>query len=127
MNKILIIEDEGDIRDMFVEALVEEGFRAIGAKNGQVGIEKTQKYHPDLIICDVTMPDLDGYQILTTLRQIPSTATIPFIFMSALSDEAERHKAMQLGADDYLSKPCTVEQLLEAITKFACQHTQKPV
>ena len=127
MKKILIIEDEGDTRDMFVEALVEEGFEAFGAKNGQVGIHQTLEYHPDLIICDVTMPDLDGYQVLTTLRQTASTATIPFIFMSALSDEAERHKAMQLGADDYLSKPCTVEQLLEAIAKFAYKHTQKPV
>ena len=118
MKKILIIEDEPETRDMFVEALIEEGFEAIGAKNGRVGIQKTQEYLPDLIICDVTMPELNGYQVLTTLRQNPSTAMIPFIFMSALSNEAERHEAMQLGANEYLTKPCTVEQLLEVIAKF---------
>ena len=117
MNKILIIEDERETRDMFIEALTEEGFETIGAKNGRVGIQKTQKYLPDLIICDVTMPELNGYQVLTTLRQNPCTAAIPFIFMSALSDEAERHEAMRLGANDYLTKPCTVEKLLQAIAK----------
>ena len=119
MKKILIIEDEPETRDMFVEGLIEEGFEAIGAKNGRVGIQKTHEYLPDLIICDVTMPELNGYQVLTTLRQNPSTTMIPFIFMSALSDEAERHEAMRLGANDYLTKPCTVEQLLEIIAKFS--------
>jgi CheY-like chemotaxis protein len=118
MNKILIIEDELETRDMFVEALIEEGFEAIGAKNGRMGIQKIQEQIPDLIICDVTMPELNGYQVLTVLRQDPRTAIIPFIFISALSNEVERHKAMRLGANGYLSKPCTVEQLLEAIAKF---------
>jgi CheY-like chemotaxis protein len=118
MNKILIIEDELETRDMFVEALIEEGFEAISAKNGRMGIQKIQEDIPDLIICDVTMPELNGYQVLTTLRQDPRTATIPFIFISALSNEAERHEAMRLGASGYLCKPCTVEQLLEAIAKF---------
>ena len=119
MNKILIIEDEKETRDMFVEALTEEGFKAIGAKNGRVGIAKTREHIPDLIVCDVTMPELDGYQVLTTLRQDSTTANIPFIFVSALFDRTERDRAMQLGANDYLSKPCTVEQLLNAIAKFS--------
>ncbi|HEY9769491.1 MAG TPA: response regulator [Coleofasciculaceae cyanobacterium] len=119
MNKILIIEDERETRDIFIEALTEEGFEAISAKNGRVGIQKTQKYFPDLIICDVTMPELNGYGVLKILRQDPRTAAIPFIFMSALSDEAERHEAMRLGANDYLTKPCTVEKLLQAIANFS--------
>ena len=119
MKKILIIEDEPDIRDMFVEALIEEGFEAIGAKNGRVGIQMIREYLPCLIICDVTMPELDGYQVLTTLRQNPATTTIPFIFMSALSNDTERYEAMRLGANDYLAKPCTVEKLLETIAKFS--------
>ena len=118
MNKILIIEDEPETREMFVEALIDEGFEAISAKNGRVGIQKTNKYHPDLIICDVTMPELDGYQVLTSLRQNPNTASIPFIVMSALPNKSERHKAIQLGANGYLSKPCTIEQLLDTIAKF---------
>lgn len=118
MKKIIIIENEKETRDMFVEGLREEGFEAIGAKNGQEGIKKIQKYHPDLIICDVTMPELNGYQVLASLQQNPTTAIIPFIFMSALSDETERHEAIKMGANDYLSKPFTVEQLLEAIAKF---------
>ena len=119
MNKILIIEDDRETRDMFVEGLIEEGFEAIGAKNGRVGIQKTQEYLPDLIICDMNMPELNGDRVLTTLRQNPSTAMIPFIFMSALSNEAEHHEAMELGANDYLTKPFTVEQLLEVIAKFS--------
>ena len=119
MSKILIIEDERETRDMFIEALIEEGFEAIGAKNGRIGIQKTREYLPDLIICDVTMPEVSGYRVLSALRQNPSTAIIPFIFMSARSGEAERHKAMLLGANDYLTKPCTVEQLLEGIAKFS--------
>lgn len=119
MNKILIIEDESETRDMFVEALIEEGFEAIGVENGRVGIQKTRRCHPDLVICDVTMPELDGYQVLTCLRQHPSTATIPVILMTASFEEAERHKVIQMGANDYLCKPCTVEKLLDAIAKFS--------
>lgn len=119
MNKILIIEDESETRDMFLEALIEEGFEAIGAENGREGIQKTHRCHPDLIICDVTMPDLNGYQVLTFLRQDPTTATIPVIFMTALSEEIEHYKTAQMGASDYLCKPCTVEKLLDAIAKLA--------
>ena len=118
MNKILIIEDEPETREIFVEALIDEGFEAIGVKNGRIGIQTINKYHPDLIICDITMPELDGYQVLTSLRQNPDTANTPFIFMSALPNESERHKAIRLGANDYLNKPCTIEELLDAIAKF---------
>ena len=127
MNKILIIEDETETREMYVEALIEEGFKAIGAKNGRVGMQQIDKYNPDLIICDVTMPELDGYQVLTILRQNPNTASIPFIFVSAIPNESEHRKAIQLGANDYLNKPCTIEQLLDAIGKFfPCKNELRP-
>jgi CheY-like chemotaxis protein len=119
MNKILIIEDELETREMFLEALKEEGFETIGAENGRVGIQKIQQYLPDLIICDVTMPELNGNQVLATLRQNSVTATIPFIFLTAKADESQRHQAIQLGANDYLTKPCTIEKLLEAIAKLS--------
>jgi CheY-like chemotaxis protein len=119
MNKILIIEDERETRDMFLEALTDEGFEAIGAENGRVGLQKTQEYLPDLIICDVTMPELNGYQVLTSLRQNQMTAAIPFIFLTAKIDQCQQEKAMDLGADEYITKPCTVEQLLQAIAQFS--------
>lgn len=118
MKKIIVIEDERETRDMFVEALIEEGFETMGAENGRVGIQKTQEHIPDLIICDVTMPGLNGYQVLSILRQNSTTAMIPFVFLTAKTDESQRYRAMQLGANDYLTKPCTVEKLLEAIAKF---------
>ncbi|MGL5077379.1 MAG: response regulator transcription factor [Waterburya sp.] len=119
MNKILIIEDESETRDMFLEALREEGFEVIGAENGRIGIQKTQEYLPDVVICDVAMPELNGNQVLITLRQNSTTATIPFIFLTAITDESQRYQAIQLGANDYLTKPCTIEKLLEAIAKLS--------
>jgi DNA-binding response OmpR family regulator len=119
MNKILIIEDEPETRDMFLEALREEGFEVIGAENGRVGIQKTQEYLPDVVICDVAMPEFNGNQVLITLRQNSTTATIPFIFLTATTDESQRYQAIQLGANDYLTKPCTIEKLLEAIAKVS--------
>jgi DNA-binding response OmpR family regulator len=119
MNKILIIEDESETRDMFLEALREEGFEAIGAENGRVGIQKTQEYLPDVVICDVAMPELNGNQVLASLRQNSTTATIPFIFLTATTDESQRYQAIHLGANDYLTKPCTIEKLLEAIAKLS--------
>jgi DNA-binding response OmpR family regulator len=119
MNKILIIEDEPETRNMFLEALREEGFEVIGAENGRVGIQKTQEYLPDVVICDVAMPELNGNQVLITLRQNSVTATIPFIFLTATTDESQRYQAIQLGANDYLTKPCTIEKLLEAIAKLS--------
>lgn len=115
MKKILVIEDWADTRNFFVECLKIEGFSAIGAENGFIGIHLAKKHLPDLIICDIVMPDLDGYGTLTTLRQDINTAMIPFIFLTAKVTKSDRRKGMELGADDYLTKPCTVEELLRAI------------
>lgn len=112
---ILIIEDDAATRNLFLNILEAEGFETISAENGLVGIEQAQKYLPDLVICDITMPDIDGYGVLNTLRQDPLTAIIPFIFLTGSGTKACIRKGMELGADDYLTKPSTVEELLKAI------------
>ena len=116
MKKILVIEDEARTRSMFQECLETEGFQTFGAENGLVGVQQAQQYLPDLVICDIVMPKLDGYGVLTELRQFPATATIPFIFLTAKTAKNEHRQGMALGADDYLTKPSTVDELLEAVT-----------
>ena len=117
MKKILVIEDPAQTRKMFLECLEAEGFDAIGAENGLVGVQRAQQQLPDLVICDIMMPQLDGYRVLAQLRQNPVTAMISFIFLTVKTAEAERRKGIELGADDYLTKPCTAEDLLRAIAK----------
>ncbi|WP_427157760.1 response regulator transcription factor [Aliinostoc sp. HNIBRCY26] len=113
--KILVIEDETDTRNLFLTILESEGFETIGAENGAEGIKQAQKHLPDLIICDIIMPDMDGYDVLNNLRQDPVTVIIPFIFLTGSDDKAAIRKGMELGADDYITKPSTIEELLRAI------------
>ena len=115
-KKILVIEDDTTTRNMFIDALGAEGFNTIGAENGITGIRIAQEYSPDLVICDIMMPNLDGYGVLAALRQDPATAIIPFIFLTGSGMKTEVRKGMELGADDYLTKPSTVEELLRSIT-----------
>ena len=115
MKKILVIEDEAQSREMFLECLEAEGFDTLCAENGRVGVQRAQSHLPDLVICDIVMPEIDGYGVLTTLRQDPVTAMIPFIFLTAKATKTELRQGMDLGADDYLTKPSTVEELLGAI------------
>lgn len=115
VKKILVIEDGADTRNFFVECLKAEGFYAIGAKNGRLGVQQVQEQLPDLIICDIIMPELDGYGVLNEVRQDPAIANIPFIFLTAKATRADLRQGMELGADDYLPKPCTVDELLRAI------------
>lgn len=110
-----MIEDDENIRENILDILIGENLRAIGAKNGFIGIRLAQKIIPDLIICDIMMPDLDGYNVLAQLRQDPLTAVIPFIFLTALADREHNRKGMELGADDYITKPCKSVELLKAI------------
>jgi DNA-binding response OmpR family regulator len=117
MTKILVIEDEAQTRDILVESLEAEGFDTICAENGRVGVKKAQEYLPDLVICDILMPELDGYGVLTTLRQNFLTDKIPVIFLTARTTDLERYYGMDLGANAYVTKPCTVESLLAAIAK----------
>ncbi|KAM3101990.1 putative bifunctional diguanylate cyclase/phosphodiesterase [Phormidesmis sp. 146-12] len=115
MATILVIEDEDIILDNLLEILELEGFQSIGAEHGAAGIAKAKAYRPDIILCDIRMPELDGYGVLEGLRQDPDTATIPVIFLSAKGDRSDVRRGMNLGADDYLTKPCAIADLLEAI------------
>ncbi|MEQ8995877.1 MAG: EAL domain-containing protein [Coleofasciculus sp. B1-GNL1-01] len=122
MKKILVIEDEELVRENILELLDAEGLTGIGATNGYKGIDLAKVEKPDLIICDVMMPGLDGYSVLKTLRQETTFATTPFIFLTAKAAKADFRQGMELGADDYLTKPFTRAELLGAIaTRFKKQ------
>ncbi|PSB11307.1 response regulator [filamentous cyanobacterium Phorm 46] len=111
MPKILVIEDNNLIRETVLELLESRGFEAVGAENGQVGIETAIAQIPDLILSDVMMPELNGLEVFAILRSHPATASIPFIFMTG----SEIEKAIELKADGYLQKPCSVAVILQAI------------
>ncbi len=115
MKKILVIENRASTRNLFLEGLKAKGFYSVGAENGQIGVRRAQLELPDLIVSETTMPELDGYDVLRALRQNPATAIIPLIFVTTQVSWADIRKGMELGADDYLAKPCTVDELLKAI------------
>lgn len=118
MTKILIIEDEVFIRENLLELLEIEGFEAIGAENGIVGVQFAKDYQPDLILCDVMMPELDGYGVLDALRANPVTETIPFMFLTASADRNNLQKIRELGFNEYILKPFHVDKFLAAIKAF---------
>ncbi|PZV16189.1 MAG: GGDEF domain-containing response regulator [Pseudanabaena sp.] len=115
MTTILVIEDVEALREEIMETLSYEGFDVLGAENGLIGVQIAKTYLPNLIICDIAMPELDGYGTLIALRQEPKTSMIPFIFLTAMTEKADMRQAMQLGADDYLTKPFTSAELFGAI------------
>ncbi|MEH2081177.1 MAG: EAL domain-containing response regulator [Nostoc sp.] len=115
MPKILIIEDEEAVRENILDLLEAEDFQTIAAANGRIGVNLAISEVPDLILCDMMMPEIDGYGVLTALRQDPSTATIPFIFLTAKSAKSDFRQGMDMGADDYITKPFTRSELLSAI------------
>ncbi|ABA19691.1 Response regulator receiver domain protein (CheY) [Trichormus variabilis ATCC 29413] len=116
MTKILVIEDQEEIRSIIVEMLTAENFYVMDAENGQVGITLLQTEIPDLIICDIAMPKIDGYEVVTWSRENPETEAIPFIFLTAKASQNDIRQGIELGADDYLVKPFTRAELLGAIT-----------
>ncbi len=115
MKKILVIEDEPEMRRNLLAILKLERFEGLGAENGRRGVELARREKPDLILCDVMMPELDGYGVLNELRKDPATVTIPFIFLTAKDQKHEVRNGMNLGADDYLTKPVAKADLLQAI------------
>ncbi|MBW4453737.1 MAG: EAL domain-containing response regulator [Nostoc indistinguendum CM1-VF10] len=122
MTKILIIEDEEAVRENILDLLEAEDFETIGAANGRIGVNLAISEVPDLILCDMMMPQLDGYGVLTILRQDPTTATIPFIFLTAKSAKSDFRQGMNMGADDYITKPFTRAELLSAIINRLEKH-----
>uniref|UniRef100_A0A832H2Q9 histidine kinase n=1 Tax=Oscillatoriales cyanobacterium SpSt-402 TaxID=2282168 RepID=A0A832H2Q9_9CYAN len=122
MKTVFIIDDDHLVRESIQDCLEAEGFRVIAVDNGQTGIHLAVEAPPDLILCDVKMAGIDGYEVLTALRGNPLTVAIPFIFLTAQSDKSALRQGMNLGADDYLTKPFSVEELLAAIaTRLARQ------
>ena len=115
MKKILLIEDHQEIRENTAEILSLANFEVVEAENGKVGVDKAKTEKPDLIICDIMMPQLDGYGVLHMLSKNPATSGIPFIFLTAKSEKEDFRKGMNLGADDYLTKPFDDIELLDAI------------
>lgn len=116
MKKILVIEDEPEMRRNLTTILRLEKFHPIAAENGYAGVELATKELPDLILCDVMMPELDGYGVLQALRENPDTAAVPFIFLTAKGEKLDIRLGMNLGADDYLTKPVAKLDLVNAIS-----------
>ena len=115
MKTILIIEDDVTLRENTADFLKEEGFHVIIAEDGLAGIQSAMKYLPNLIVCDINMPNMNGYDFYKTIQQIGSTSTIPLIFLTALNEKEDIRAGMQLGADDYITKPFDYNDLLKAI------------
>src|SRR5580765_6389574 len=115
LKRILVIDDEEWLREMMQLALRQKGFEVLEAENGEKGIELARRELPDLILCDVNMEKVDGYLTLSSLRGETATASIPFILMTGLADQAGMRHGMELGADDYLPKPFTIEALYAAV------------
>lgn len=115
MKKILLIEDNESIRENTAEILEMANYRVFTANDGKAGVEIALKENPDLVICDIMMPVLDGYAVLHMLQKNPSTKNTAFIFLTAKTERSDIRKGMELGADDYITKPFTGNELLNAV------------
>lgn len=115
MKKILLIEDNKEMRENTAEILELANYKVVTAANGKAGVEMAIKENPDVIVCDIMMPDLDGYGVLYLLGKNPATAGIPFIFLTAKAEKSDLRKGMSMGADDYLTKPFDEMELLNAV------------
>lgn len=115
MKRILVIEDEPEMRRNITALLRYKAYEPIAAENGRLGVEVARREKPDLILCDVMMPELDGYGVLRALQADAALASIPFIFLTAKGEKDDLRSGMNLGADDYLTKPVANNELVEAI------------
>jgi len=122
---ILLIDDNIDIIENLTEFLEMEGYKIIVANNGELGVELARKFIPDLIICDVLMPGMDGHKVLRLLLDTAQTQAIPFIFSTSMSEKIDRAESLKLGADDYIVKPFELEALLAIIKKWVNKGSQK--
>jgi len=115
MKKVLVIEDNLEVRENLAEILELSGYEVYTAENGKVGVQQARTAQPDIILCDVMMPELDGFGVLRILDQNPQTADIPFVFLTAKAEKDDFRKGMNLGADDYITKPFDDVELLDAL------------
>jgi len=116
MEKILVIDDEAPLRQLILAALRSRGFAGLEAENGQAGVDMARSHLPDLVLCDVMMPLMDGYATVAALRNDPATALIPIVLMTGRPDNAGMRQGMTMGADDYLPKPFSIGELLATVT-----------
>lgn len=116
-KRILVIEDQEDVRENITELLELSNYEVLNASNGKEGIKKALDSPPDLILCDIMMPEMDGYEVLYLITKNPSTASLPFIFLTAKTEKADFRKGMNMGADDYITKPFEEMELLGAIER----------
>jgi two-component system OmpR family response regulator len=126
-SQLLIIEDEDQIRKNLVELLTLSGFEVASASSGLSGVALALQRPPDLILCDIMMPQMDGYQVLEAIRMNPRLAHLPFVFLTAKADMVDLRRGMSLGADDYLTKPFSIKDLLAAIESRLKRHQLTPV
>lgn len=124
MQEVLVIDDTEEVRQIIIKTLTHFGFQTRGAKDGEEGIQMALATPPDLVICDVRMPVMDGYQTLAKIRELPTIATTPFIFLTAAIEKDDIRRGMVSGADDYLTKPFTPEELIEAVTMRLARHAE---
>ena len=117
MATLLVIEDEAPLRANIARILSAEGYEVITAVDGNEGMQRVRENRPDLVICDILMPRLDGFGVLATLRSRPETAAIPFIFLTASADKADLARGLKSGANEYVTKPFKITELLAAIRR----------
>lgn len=125
MTKILMIEDEAAIREEVVDWLTFEGYDVLEAENGRIGLGIAKREKPDLIICDIRMPEMDGYQVLYEIRSEPDLHFVAFIFLTASDSHEAVRAGMELGADDYLTKPFTHNEIINAVNSRLQKYTQQ--
>ncbi len=122
MIKILVIEDDASVLDNLEDILTLENFQVFTARNGREGVDMALRQLPDLVVCDVMMPEMDGYAVVKCLREEPATKTIPFIFLTAKAERLDYREGMESGADDYVTKPFRPQELINAIEVRLARH-----
>ena len=118
MAKVLVIEDEAPLRANLTRILTAENYRVVTAADGDEGIRRVLEEQPDLVICDILMPGTDGFGVLAALRSRPETATLPFIFLTASADKEDLARGLQRGANEYVTKPFKIADLLAAVKRL---------
>ncbi|MGE0557134.1 MAG: response regulator transcription factor [Burkholderiales bacterium] len=126
MATLLIIEDETPIRANLRQLLQLEGYTVLETANGEEGVAAAHARQPDLVLCDILMPGMDGYAVLAALRASPATKALPFIFLTASANRSEREQAIARGADEYLVKPVRIAEVLAAIDSVLQRRKGKP-
>ncbi len=118
MPTVLVIEDEAPLRANLVRILSAEGYQVVAAADGDEGVRRVRESRPDAVICDILMPRLDGFGVLAALRSRPETAAIPFIFLTASADKVDLARGLQSGANEYVTKPFKIADLLAAVKRL---------